>query len=62
MNVNKRIYTHRLPIAFTQSDIDELEAASLELDINRSSLARIAIKKFLQDYKVNRFELKQVAA
>ena len=61
MNVNKKVYTHKLPIAFTQSDIDELEAVSLELDINRSSLARIAIKKFLQDHKVSRFELKQVA-
>ena len=61
MNVNKKVYTHKLPIAFTQSDIDELEAVSLELDINRSSLARIAIKKFLQEHKKSRFELKQVA-
>jgi len=61
MNINKRVYTHRLPIAFTDSDIEALEQVAAELETNRSAIARLAIKKFLKEHQESRYQLTRLA-
>lgn len=43
-------YTVRLPIAFTDADIQALNKVAVELETNRSAIARIAIKKYLREH------------
>ena len=43
-------YTVRLPIAFTDADIKALNEVAVELETNRSAIARIAIKKYLREH------------